>query len=131
VVSTVKDLAEVLNGLIGHLLDTCDDEANDLPQCARCDRLWCMRDRLAAKELLQATPEELGQAALRGETHKHEIAKLKLESDRRARRVAERMLARCQAEVIGYPYISDTQMSGLRWMMDGINIEALVDESKL
>ena len=63
--------------------------------------------------------------------HKHEIAKLKLESDRRARRVAERMLARCQAEVIGYPYISDTQMSGLRWMMDGINIEALVDESKL
>ena len=63
--------------------------------------------------------------------HKHEIAKLKLESDRRARSVAERMLALCLAEVIGRRDISDTQMSGLRWAMDGINIEALVDESKL
>ena len=63
--------------------------------------------------------------------HRREIAKLKLESDRRARRVAERMLALCQAQVIGRRDISDTQMSGLRWAMDGINIEALVDESKL
>jgi hypothetical protein len=64
-------------------------------------------------------------------SHTREIAKLKLESDRRARRVAERMLALCLAEVIGRRDISDTQMSGLRWAMDGINIEALVDESKL
>lgn len=94
-------------------------------------KVQALEKRVAAKELLQATPEELGEAALRGETHRREIAELKLESDRRARRVAERMLALCQAEVIGYPYISDTQTSGLRWAMDGINIEALVDESKL
>ncbi len=86
---------------------------------------------MSESNLWDATPEELGEAALRGETHKREIAKLKLESDRRARRVAERMLALCQAEVIGRRDISDTQMSGLRWAMDGINIEALVDESKL
>ncbi len=95
------------------------------------NKVQALEKRVAAKELFQAACEELGESALHGETHKREIAKLKLESDRRARRVAERMLALCHAAVIGYPYISDTQMSGLRWAMDGINIEALVDESKL
>ena len=95
------------------------------------NKVQALEKRVAAKELFTATPEELGEAALRGETHRREIAKLKLESDRRARRVAERMLALCLAEVIGRRDISDTQMSGLRWAMDGINIEALVDESKL
>ena len=107
--------------------------------------------RYAHLSMFQSTAKELGEAALHGELqpvkyyadprdeeleallarHKHEIAKLKLESDRRARSVAERMLALCLAEVIGRRDISDTQMSGLRWAMDGINIEALVDESKL
>ena len=118
------------------------------------NKVQALEKRVANKELFQATLEELGEAAPRAENarqmlwdasvhteseeremllarHKHEIAKLKLESDRRARRVAERMLALCLAEVIGRRDISDTQMSGLRWAMDAINIEALVDESKL
>ena len=45
-VSTVKELAEVLDMLIGDLLETCDDECGDLPTCGRCQRMWRMRDRL-------------------------------------------------------------------------------------
>lgn len=118
------------------------------------NKVQALEKRAANKEMFQATMEEIGEAASRAENarkmlwdasvhteaeelealltrHRHEIERLKLESDRRARRVAERMLALCLAEVIGRRDISETQMSGLRWAMDGINIEALVDESKL
>ena len=94
-------------------------------------KVQALEKRVAAKELFQTTPEELGEAALRGETHKREIAKLKLESDRRARRVAERMLALCKAEARNSAFVTLDAWLKLHSAFDGINIEALVDESKL
>lgn len=94
-------------------------------------KVQALEKRVAAKELSTATPEELGEAALRGETHRREIAKLKLESDRRARRVAERMLALCKAEARNSAFVTLDAWLKLHSAFDGINIEALVDESKL
>ena len=84
--------------------------------------------RYAHLSMFQATAKKLGEAALRGETHRHEIAMLKLESDRRARRVAERMLALCKLEM---SRLSSNEEQEFCMILDAINIEALVDESKL
>ena len=118
------------------------------------NKVQALEKRVANKELFQATLEELGEAAPRAENarqmlwdasvhteseeremllarHKHEIAKLKLESDRRARRVAERMLALCKAEARNSAFVTLDAWLKLHSAFDGINIEALVDESKL
>ncbi len=115
------------------------------------NKVQALEKRVANKELFQATLEELGEAAPRAENarqmlwdasvhteseeremllarHKHEIAKLKLESDRRARRVAERMLALCKLEM---SRLSSNEEQEFCMILDAINIEALVDESKL
>lgn len=146
--STVKALAEVLGAVLDALQERCMTPRCVEEQCALCRSEGPLYERLQdiiavesagarlvtneagrAAERAQQAPMTAPRAQVLAEditalevliaTHRCEVAKLKLESDRRARSVAEAVIERVVQ-------IGITE----RKAIEDINIEAIVDGSK-